>query len=100
MKPVGKTVIVELVERAQDLAANVRARSGLLIATKKLVQGMPDRGLVIAVGSEVENPEFVVGDTVIFKHQENFQGFEIDGKKLAGIPSKDIVATLREDHNA
>jgi len=96
MNPVGTHVLVELIDRAEQYAADLKKRSGLLMPTK-IVHGMPDRGIVYGIGDEIENPEIAIGDMVIFTHQEHFQGFEHEGKKLGAIPYKDIRGIITED---
>lgn len=97
LEPKGKHVLLEIVTRADKLAAETKARSGLLVPTQKVRQGEPNTGVVYAIGPNVPGDRlYHVGDTVVFHTKEIFQGFEFDGKKLVSMDDDDILAVIGE----
>lgn len=96
LEPNGQKVILEIVTRVDAFAGDVKRDSGLLIATGKMVQDEPQRGVVYAVSPEIKGPEIKVGDRVIFHTKEIFQGFAWDDRKLVAVEYDEIKGILTE----
>lgn len=95
LDPKGKHVLLEIVTRADQLADEVKNRSGLLVTTAKTRQGEPNTGIVYAIGADVPDDRlYHVGDTVVFHSKEIFQGFHFDGKKLVSVEHEEILAII------
>lgn len=91
----ANNVIVEIITIADALAKDVEKRLGLLVQKDKLMTKEPNTGIVHSIGCDVpKDCDYLVGDTVVFRSEGIFQGFEIAGKKLAQANHSDIMAKL------
>lgn len=97
LEPTADNVLLEIVERVEAFADDLKKRSGLLVDTGKVKQDEPDRGRVVAISPDITDPEYKVGDLVLFKTKEIFQGFKWDDKKLVFMKDHEIIATLIEE---
>lgn len=97
MQPIGDNVIVEIITETDKFTDEVAQRTGLIYqATEKTVQGEPYNGRVYAMGPDIEDPEYSIGDNVVFSIQEIFQGFRYDDKKLVRVKHHEIIGKITE----
>lgn len=96
LEPVGDSVLLEIVTRVDALKEDVKKRSGLLIDSG-MKQDEPDRGRVVAISKDIADPEYAVGDLVVFHTREIFQGFRWDGKDLVSMKHEEIIAKIIEE---
>lgn len=97
LQPKGKNCLIEIITRADVMAKDVEARSGLLLSTARTPQGQPNTGVVHSIGPDVPiaaASEYKIGDTVVFHTDQIFQGFEWEGKKLVSIDYQGIIARI------
>jgi chaperonin GroES len=89
LQPVNQNVILKI----EDASGEQRTASGIIIPDT-VEKEKPKFGKVIAL-SNIEGPEIVVGDEVIYK---NYSGTEIDlnGEKFLVVPYADILAKIVE----
>ena len=89
LQPVNQNVILQIEKELGEQ----RTASGIIIPDT-VEKEKPKYGKVIAL-SNIEGPEIVVGDTVIFK---DYSGTEIDldGEKFLVIPYADVLAKIVE----
>lgn len=97
LEPIGQNVILEIISRGEEYAAGVKSRSGLIVQADKIKQNEPNQGRVYAVSAAIKDPEYSVGDLVIYSTRDIFQGFEFDGKKLVTMKADEIIAKLSEE---
>lgn len=97
LQPIGQTVIIEIVSRADLLADQAKKSSGILIPTEGIKQDEPNQGLVQAISKSIEDPGYKVGDMVIYGTKEVFQGFKFEGKKLISMQHSEIKAIITEE---
>jgi co-chaperonin GroES (HSP10) len=92
--PLGQKVALEIITNLDLYAKSLKKRSGLL--APKLVEGQPLAGKVLALSRDIQEPEYSVGDAVIFKTPEGsvFQGVHLDGKKVCFVNHEDIRGKL------
>lgn len=88
LKPLPGKILVEFITRSDARAEEVKKRSGLLLPEAEF-QGAPDRGVVYAVGPDVD-PQISVGRTVFFK-DDTPKGFEWEGRKLFALEARQIL---------
>ena len=89
LQPVNQNVILKI----DEAAGEQKTASGIIIPDT-VAQEKPKFGEVIAL-SNIEGPEIVVGDMVIFK---DYSGTEIDldGEKFLVLPYADVLAKVVE----
>lgn len=89
LQPVNQNVILKV----DELQGEQTTASGIIIPDT-VQKEKPKTGAVISM-SNIEGPEIVVGDMVIFK---DYAGTEIDldGEKYLVIPYADILAKIVE----
>ena len=89
LQPVNQNVILEI----EDESGEQMTASGIIIPDT-VEKEKPKFGKVIAL-SNIEGPEIVVGDTVIYK---DYSGTEIDldGEKYLVMPYESILAKIVE----
>lgn len=89
LQPVNQNVILKI----EEASGEQRTASGIIIPDT-VEKEKPKFGNVIAL-SNIEGPEIVVGDEVIYK---NYSGTEIDldGEKFLVVPYADILAKIVE----
>lgn len=89
LQPVNQNVILKI----DEATGEQKTASGIIIPDT-VAKDKPKVGEVIAL-SNIEGPELVVGDTVIFK---DYSGTEIDldGEKFLVMPYADILAKIVE----
>jgi len=89
LQPVNQNVILKV----DEVGGEQRTASGIIIPDT-VEKEKPKFGEVIAL-SNIEGPEIVVGDTVIFK---DYSGTEIDleGEKFLVLPYADVLAKVVE----
>lgn len=92
LEALGNHVILEIIQQSDELKNRLK-KSGLLVQDD-IKQGEPDRGRVYAIGPDVKEPGFKVGDVVVFHTKEVFQGFKHDGKNLVSMNDFEIMAVL------
>ena len=95
LKAVNNKVILEIVKNLDRYAEDVKKRSGLLVSPK-LQQGQPDTGVVQSIGKDVVDPEYAIGDTVIFNKGGMFLGFKHEGKDYIAVDAFEIQAKVTE----
>lgn len=94
LQPIGQNVIIEIISRAEVLAAKYKKSSGLLIPTENVKQDEPNQGRVHAISASIKDPGYKVGDIVVYGTKEIFQGFEFEGKKLVSMQHSEIKAVM------
>ncbi len=94
LEPIGDKVLIEILTRAEAEKAHLEKSTSLLIPELKGVQGEPDRGVVYAISSDIEKPEYSIGDTVVFHSEDIFEGFKHDGKNLVAVHDFEILARI------
>lgn len=98
MQPVSGKVLVEAYLPSKARADEVKARSGILIATnhdkKSSFEGVPNQGYIYALADDYAGP-LKAGDRVIFS-EKSPQGFEWDDKTLFALDLEQIVARVQE----
>lgn len=96
IEPVGQKVALEIISNLDRYAEDVKKRSGILIS--KATQGQPISGRVYAIAADIVDPEYKVGDVVIFKTPEGvpFLGHRMDGKELTFVEHENIIASVKE----
>ncbi len=89
LQPVNQNVILKIDKEQGEQ----RTASGIIIPDT-VAKEKPKYGKVIAL-SNIEGPEIVVGDMVIFK---DYSGTEIDldGEKFLIVPYADVLAKIVE----
>lgn len=89
LQPVNQNVILKI----DEASGEQKTASGIIIPDT-VAKDKPKVGEVIAL-SNIEGPEIVVGDTVIFK---DYSGTEIDldEEKFLVMPYADILAKIVE----
>lgn len=94
--PIGQNVILEIITEMDKLAD--RYKSTLIIeTTSKTVQGQPNTGRVYVISPDIKDPDYKVGDMVVFHTEEVFQGFKMDGKNLVTVKHNEIIASINEE---
>lgn len=96
LQPIGQNVILEIVTRVDALADQYKKSSGLLIAKDSIKQDEPNQGRVYAISPDIKDPEYQIGDLVVFHTKEIFQGFPWGDKKLVNLQHEEILAKLTE----
>ncbi len=89
LQPVNQNVILKV----EDTSGEQKTASGIIIPDT-VAKEKPKVGQVISM-SNIEGPEIVVGDQVIYK---DYSGTEIDldGEKFLVVPYEDILAKIVE----
>ena len=96
LEPYGENVLLEIIERVDVFADDLKKRTGLLVPKDKIKQDEPNMGIVYAIGDDVKDPPFKVGDKVVFRTKEIFQGFKWDDKKLVSLKYDEVIASIIE----
>jgi chaperonin GroES len=86
--PVGDRVLIGDVERQETSAGGV-------ILPQVVRESWHDEGTILALGS-VEGTTFCVGDRVVYEAARSTE-LKIDGQALRILPTKNILAILRDD---
>jgi chaperonin GroES len=89
LQPVNQNVIIEL-----DASAGEQKTASGIIIPDTVEKERPKSGKVIAL-SNIETPEVVVGDTVLYKDYSGTE-IEVDGEKFLVVPYADILAKIVE----
>lgn len=89
LQPVNQNVIIQV--DAQQ--GEQKTASGIIIPDT-VVKEKPKSGKVISM-SNIESPEFAVGDTVIYKDYSGTE-IEVDNEKYLVVPYADILAKIVE----
>lgn len=92
--PLPDQILLEIVSNLENYKKDLDSRIPGFVVSDKMVQGQPDRGRVHAIGSDIKESELVVGDLVIFKKEDTFLGFEIDGLKLINVKPGEICGKM------
>ena len=89
LQPVNQNVILQV----EDASGEQMTASGIIIPDT-VAKEKPKTGKVIAL-SNIEGPEIVVGDTVIYK---DYSGTEIDldREKFLVVPYAEVLAKIVE----
>lgn len=91
----GEHVLLEIITKADRIAAETQKRSGIFLASEKMIQGEPDMGRVFSIGDKVPAAhQYKIGDVVIYHTKEMFQGFEYEGKRLTSMLHSEIMAIV------
>lgn len=97
LEPIGQNVLLEIVTRVDAFADDLHNRSGLLVAKESIKQDEPNQGRVYAISPAIKNPEYKVGDLVVFRTKEIFQGFRFDDKDLVSMKHEEILGKINEE---
>lgn len=97
LEPVGDNVLLEIVTRVDQFAGDLKKRTGLLVAKDSIKQDEPNTGRVYAISKSIKDPEYSVGDLVIFSTKEIFQGFRHEGKDLVSMRHEEIIGKINEE---
>jgi chaperonin GroES len=89
LQPVNQNVIIQL-----DASAGEQKTASGIIIPDTVEKERPKSGKVIAL-SNIETPEVVVGDTVLYKDYSGTE-IEVDGEKFLVVPYDDILAKIVE----
>jgi chaperonin GroES len=89
LQPVNQNVIIEL-----DASAGEQKTASGIIIPDTVEKERPKSGKVIAL-SNIETPEVVVGDIVLYKDYSGTE-IEVDGEKFLVVPYADILAKIVE----
>lgn len=89
LQPVNQNVILKV----DEVGGEQKTASGIIIPDT-VEKEKPKYGEVIAL-SNIEGPEIVVGDTVIFKDYSGTE-IKIDGDKYLVMPYADVLAKVVE----
>jgi len=89
LQPVNQNVIIQL-----DASAGEQKTASGIIIPDTVEKERPKSGKVIAL-SNIETPEVVVGDTVLYKDYSGTE-IEVDGEKFLVVPYADILAKIVE----
>lgn len=84
LNPLKGEIIVELIEPETE------TKSGLLVIPDKM-QPIPNRGIVYAIASDIE--ECKVGQEIVFK-ENHPKGFKFDDKKLLKIKKEQLMGVF------
>lgn len=95
IEPVNNNVILEIATKLDKYAEDVKKRSGIIVSPK-IAQGQPNQGVVLAIAKGIKDPEYSVGDIVVFSKGGIFEGFKHDGKDLVSVAHDEIVAKILE----
>ncbi len=86
--PVNQNVLIAIDEEKEK-----KTESGIIIPDTASTE-KPTMGKVVAMAN-IENPEFAVGDTVIYKKYSGTE-IELDNQKYLVIQYSDILAKVNE----
>lgn len=89
LQPVNQNVIIQL-----DASAGEQKTASGIIIPDTVEKERPKSGKVIAL-SNIETPEVVVGDTVLYKDYSGTE-IEVDDEKFLVVPYDDILAKIVE----
>jgi chaperonin GroES len=89
LQPVNQNVIIQV-----DASAGEQKTASGIIIPDTVEKERPKSGKVIAL-SNIETPEVVVGDTVLYKDYSGTE-IEVDGEKFLVVPYDDILAKIVE----
>jgi chaperonin GroES len=89
LQPVNQNVIIKL----DDVNGEQKTASGIIIPDT-VEKERPKMGKVIAL-SNIEGPEVVVGDTVIYKEYSGTE-IKLDDERYLVVPYADILAKIVE----
>lgn len=89
LQPVNQNVIIEI----EASEGEQKTASGIIIPDT-VEKEKPKSGKVISM-SNIEAPEIVVGDTVIYKDYSGTE-IDVDGEKFLVVPYADILAKIVE----
>lgn len=96
IEAVGKQVILQILTNAELRAEAVKKKSGILLPTS-VTQGQPVIGKVYRIGQDVESPLYKMGNTVIFRKKELFEGFKFNKLNLINVEHSEIVGIMRDE---
>jgi len=94
MEAKGQFVLVEPITNRQEFSKKLSAMG--LVAQEKGPEGPPNRGKVLSIGDGIKNPEYAVGDVVIF-NEEQPSGFKHEGQDYLPIHQGKIIGILKDD---
>ena len=89
LQPVNQNVILKV----EDTSGEQKTASGIIIPDT-VAKEKPKFGKVISM-SNIEGPEIVVGDQVIYKDYSGTE-IELDDEKFLVVPYEDILAKIVE----
>jgi chaperonin GroES len=89
LQPVNQNVILKV----EDTSGEQKTASGIIIPDT-VQKEKPKFGQVISL-SNIEGPEIVVGDQVIYKDYTGTE-IELEGEKFLVVPYEDILAKIVE----
>ncbi len=89
LQPVNQNVILKV----EDTSGEQKTASGIIIPDT-VAKEKPKVGQVISM-SNIEGPEIVVGDQVIYKDYSGTE-IELDDEKFLVVPYEDILAKIVE----
>lgn len=89
LQPVNQNVILKV----EDTSGEQKTASGIIIPDT-VAKEKPKFGKVISL-SNIEGPEIVVGDQVIYKDYSGTE-IELDDEKFLVVPYEDILAKIVE----
>lgn len=97
LQPIGNNVIVEPILQSEARAADVKARSGLLLAkptnSGQSFEGIPNQCRVVALPKKYKGPIKVAGRYVMSEKAP--KGFKHEGKTLFYLEQEQLVAEVK-----
>ena len=88
LQPINQNILLDITEESREK----KTAGGIIIPDT--AQEKPKIAKVVGM-SNIDNPEIVVGDTVLFKEYSGTET-EFEGKKYLVIPYADILAKVVE----
>lgn len=88
LQPINQNILLDITEESREQ----KTASGIIIPDT--AQEKPKTAKVVGM-SNIDNPEILVGDTVLFKEYSGTET-EFEGKKFLVIPYADILAKVVE----
>jgi len=88
LQPINQNILLDISEESREQ----KTAGGIIIPDT--AQEKPKTAKVVGM-SNIDNPEIVVGDTVLFKEYAGTET-EFEGKKYLVIPYADILAKIVE----
>ncbi len=88
LQPINQNILLDITEESREQ----KTAGGIIIPDT--AQEKPKTAKVVGM-SNIDNPEILVGDTVLFKEYSGTET-EFEGKKFLVIPYADILAKVVE----
>lgn len=89
MKPLNDFVIVEPIERNDEIKQQFKH----IVVQAPKNQGQPLKGFVRFISDELQDTQYKIGDTVVFKEDQP-SGFKYDGVGYFALHHKQILGVI------